>query len=78
MLFVLFCVGVVVRGRIDPQACIRGGQPGTALEVFDQLTKNGGVEEDEVISTLVVQAHAMVGRFDEAFQVITVSERAVN
>lgn len=42
------------------------------MEVFGQLTKNGGVEEDEVISTLLVQAHAMVGKFDEAFQAITV------
>lgn len=63
------------RDRSREQACIRGGQPGTALEVFDQLTKVGGVEEDEVISTLLVQAHAMVGHFDEAFQAITVSNR---
>eukprot|EP00752_Nemacystus_decipiens_P004025 g3686.t1 len=58
------------------QACIKGGQPGTALEVFEQLTKSGGVEEDRVISTLLVQAHAMVGEFDEAFQAITAMEKA--
>lgn len=40
--------------------------------MFEQLTKNGGVEEDEVISTLLVQAYGMVGRFDDAFQAITV------
>lgn len=62
-------------GSIDAstQACIRGGQPKTALEVYDQLTTKGGVTADKVIYTLVVQARAMMGEFDEAFQVITVS-----
>eukprot|EP00904_Undaria_pinnatifida_P010501 jgi/Undpi1/6581/HiC_scaffold_20.g09060.m1 len=53
------------------KACIKGGQPGTALEVFEQLTSKGGVRPDEVISTLVVQAYAMKGDFDQAFQAIT-------
>ena len=57
------------------QACIKGGQPGTALEVFEQLTSKGGVRPDEVISTLVVQAYAMKGDFDQAFQAITVREK---
>lgn len=54
------------------QACIKGGQPWNALEVYEQLITKGGVRTDEVISTLVVQAHAMKGEFDEAFQVLTV------
>lgn len=57
------------------QACIKGKQPKAALQVYEQLTKSGGVgvRPDEVIATLVVQAHAMLGDFDEAFQAITVS-----
>lgn len=56
------------------QACIKGKQPRAALQVFEQLTRSGGVgvRSDEVIATLVVQAHAMLGEFDEAFQAITV------
>ncbi|CAN0027358.1 unnamed protein product [Scytosiphon promiscuus] len=55
------------------QACIKGKQPKAALQVYEQLTKSGGVgvRPDEVIATLVVQAHAMLGEFDEAFQAIT-------
>lgn len=55
------------------QACIKGGQPKTALQVHRQLTKNGAVPTDEVIATLLVQAHAMTGDFDEAFHSIAVS-----
>ncbi|CAM9855815.1 unnamed protein product, partial [Ectocarpus sp. 12 AP-2014] len=52
------------------QACIKGGQPKTALQVHRQLTKSGAVPTDEVIATLLVQAHAMMGDFDEAFHSI--------
>lgn len=58
-----------------PQACVRGDRPETALMVYDKLVGQGRLETDEVTETLVVQAMAMLRRFEDAFEVITVRER---
>lgn len=56
------------------QACIKAGQPDTALQVHEKLVGKGGLRADLVVRTLVVHAHAMRGDFPAAFQLITVRD----
>lgn len=43
-----------------------------ALQVYEKLVNAGGLKTDEVIETLVVQANAMLGKFETAFEVVNV------